>query len=74
MSTEWRVILERVAELEPRSIVPGHGPVGGPGAIDVMLRYVEAVEAAEPDDPNPFPELAFPEMWERNLQAVAESS
>jgi len=64
-------ILEGIAELAPETIVPGHGPVSGPDAIDVMLRYLDALKNAAPGDPNPFPDLAFPEMWERNLQALA---
>jgi cyclase len=67
---QWPVILRRIAELGPEKIVPGHGRVTGPEAIDVMLRYLEALRNAAPGDPNPFPVLAFPEMWERNLQAV----
>jgi glyoxylase-like metal-dependent hydrolase (beta-lactamase superfamily II) len=70
----WPVILEKIAALRPERIVPGHGEVSGPEALDVMRRYLEALKEAAPGDPNPFPELAFPEMWERNLQAVAESS
>ena len=66
----WIGILERISDLEPATIVPGHGPVSDPGAIEVMLRYLDALRNATPGDPNPFPELAFPEMWERNLQAL----
>jgi cyclase len=69
---QWLVILERIAELKPETIVPGHGPVTGPEAIDVMRRYLEALKKAEPGDPNPLPDLAFPEMWERNLTALAD--
>lgn len=68
---QWPVILQRIVELQPERIVPGHGPVTGPEIIDVMLRYLDALKNAAPGDPNPFPELAFPEMWERNLQALA---
>jgi len=67
----WPGILERLAELRPETIVPGHGPVAGPEAIDFMLRYLDAVTAAEPGAPNPFPDLAFAEGWEQNLQALA---
>ena len=69
---QWPVILERIAELEPKTIVPGHGPVTGPEVIDVMREYVVALKNAAPGDPNPFPDLAFPEMWERNVTALAE--
>jgi cyclase len=67
----WLVILERIAKLEPVTIVPGHGPVSGPEVIEIMIRYLDALKKDAPGDANPFPELAFPEMWERNLQALA---
>jgi cyclase len=66
----WPGILERLAELEPKKIVPGHGPVAGPDAIDFMLRYLDALSNAKAGGANPFPELPSPEMWERNLAAV----
>lgn len=69
---QWSVILERIAGLEPKAIVPGHGPVSGPDVINVMLRYLHALKNAAPGDANPFPDLAFPEMWERNLTALAD--
>jgi cyclase len=70
----WLAILERIAELEPLTIVPGHGQVSGPEVIEVMLRYLDALKQAAPGDANPFPDLDFPEMWERNLQALAVNS
>jgi glyoxylase-like metal-dependent hydrolase (beta-lactamase superfamily II) len=69
---QWLLILEKIAELRPEKIAPGHGPVAGPNMIDVMRRYLDALRNAAPGDPNPFPELAFPEMWERNVTALAD--
>ena len=63
----WPGILERMADLRPEKIVPGHGPVAGPEAIALMLEYLEALRQAASGDPNPFPQLPSPEMWERNL-------
>lgn len=63
----WPGILERMADLRPEKIVPGHGPVAGPEAIALMLDYLEALRRAAPGDSNPFPQLPSPEMWERNL-------
>ena len=63
----WPGILERMADLRPEKIVPGHGPVAGPEEIALMLEYLEALRQAAPGDPNPFPQLPSPEMWERNL-------
>jgi cyclase len=63
----WPGILERMADLQPEKIVPGHGPIAGPEAIALMLEYLEALRQAASGDPNPFPQLPSPEMWERNL-------
>jgi glyoxylase-like metal-dependent hydrolase (beta-lactamase superfamily II) len=65
----WPGILDRLAALGPETIVPGHGPVSGAEAIDAVRGYLHAFNAAKPGDPNPFPELPWPEMWERNLSA-----
>ncbi len=37
--------LERMRDLSPQVIVPGHGPVCGPDAIDAQIRYLEFVQA-----------------------------
>jgi cyclase len=70
----WPGILERLAELAPETVVPGHGPVAGPEAIGFMLRYLDAVTNAEPGAPNPFPDLALADGWEGNLGALAAAS
>jgi cyclase len=72
--TAWPRILERLAGLEPETIVPGHGPVAGPEAIEFMLRYLDAVTSAGPAAPNPFPDLALADGWEGNLEALAAAS
>jgi cyclase len=64
----WPGILERIAALRPETVVPGHGPVSGPEAIEFMRAYLDAFNAARDGDPNPYPELPSPEMWERNLR------
>jgi cyclase len=68
----WPAILERIAALGPETIVPGHGDVSGPESIDFVRGYVEVLAASAPGDANPYPELPFPEMWERNRAAIAE--
>ena len=68
----WPGILDRLSALRPESVVPGHGPVSGPEAIDFVHAYLEKFNAAKPGDPNPYPELPWPEMWERNLAAFAD--
>ena len=68
----WPGILTRLAALQPRQIVPGHGPVAGPEAIEFMLGYLDALTRAAPAGPNAYPELDSPEMWERNLASIAD--
>jgi cyclase len=68
----WPGILDRLSALGPRTVVPGHGPVSGPEAIDFIRSYVEKFNNANAGDPNPYPELPWPEMWERNLAAFAD--
>jgi glyoxylase-like metal-dependent hydrolase (beta-lactamase superfamily II) len=70
----WPRILERLAGHGPETIVPGHGPVAGPEAIDFMLRYLDAVTNAETGAPNPFPDLALADGWEGNLEALSAAS
>jgi glyoxylase-like metal-dependent hydrolase (beta-lactamase superfamily II) len=68
----WPGILTRLAALEPETVIPGHGPVSGPELIAFVRGYLEAFNNAKPGDPNPYPELPWPEMWERNLAAFAD--
>jgi cyclase len=70
----WPWILERMAELGPETIVPGHGPVAGPEAIDFMLGYLRDLSDASPgsDVPERYGLLANPNGWTRNLEAVAQ--
>jgi glyoxylase-like metal-dependent hydrolase (beta-lactamase superfamily II) len=68
----WRGILARLAALGPRTVVPGHGPVSGPEAIDFVRDYLERFNNAKEGDPNPYPDLPWPEMWERNLRAIPD--
>jgi cyclase len=37
-------IMELVMGMEPRHVVPGHGPVGGRQHLRTMVDYVQAVE------------------------------
>ncbi|MEM0129099.1 MAG: MBL fold metallo-hydrolase [Thermoplasmata archaeon] len=39
----WIEVLRRLEALRPERIVPGHGPVAGPEAIDAMVAYLEAI-------------------------------
>jgi glyoxylase-like metal-dependent hydrolase (beta-lactamase superfamily II) len=42
----WLAGLDRIIELEPRAVVPGHGPVTDLDGVRVMKRYWEFVTAA----------------------------
>ncbi len=83
-----RVLEEVVRPLAPRTIVPGHGPVCGPEAIDTALGYLRFVqdvarqgteagltplEAAREGGPGPYGDLLDPERLVGNLhRAYAE--
>jgi cyclase len=71
----WPGIIDRIAELGPETVVPGHGPVAGPESLDFMLGYLNALARAEPGAPVPrrYESLAHPDGWQRNLDAVAAS-
>ena len=73
---EWRRILTRIAALEPETILPGHGPVAGPDALEFMHEYLETIERAESDAPVPkrYEALASPDLWSRNLAARSRVS
>jgi glyoxylase-like metal-dependent hydrolase (beta-lactamase superfamily II) len=36
-------ILDQVAALNAQLLVPGHGPVGGPGAVQAMQQYIHTL-------------------------------
>jgi cyclase len=71
----WLTILDRLAALEPTTVVPGHGPTAGPEAIPAARDYIETLLdlAARPGDhemPKQFSGWAFPEGFEQNITAL----
>lgn len=68
----WRRILPRLDELDAETVIPGHGPVGTGEDIALMDAYLEELLRLEPGAPMPpeFADLAHPERFERNLQAL----
>lgn len=40
----WQRALHRLEELKPARVVPGHGPVSGPGAVAVTAAYLGALD------------------------------
>jgi cyclase len=69
----WPGILERMAELSPETIVPGHGPVAGRETIDFMLAYLHDLSRAVPGSemPDRYASLANPNGWARNVESLA---
>jgi glyoxylase-like metal-dependent hydrolase (beta-lactamase superfamily II) len=45
----WQAILDRLARLDIATLVPGHGPVGGPGDIAPVRQYLADVTALAED-------------------------
>jgi glyoxylase-like metal-dependent hydrolase (beta-lactamase superfamily II) len=71
----WLASLDRLAALEPRTVVPGHGPPAGPEAIAVCREYIETLLAlaAEPGDhamPARYEGWTYPEGYEQNIAAL----
>jgi len=68
----WRRILTALEELDPATIVPGHGPVGTGDDIALIDAYLSRLLELEPGAPMPpeFEDLAHPETFERNLLAI----
>ena len=64
-----REILRQVAELNPSTVVPGHGPVAGPQSLEQMSGYVAALDGMarlllEDGDAGELVDtMAVPEPW-----------
>jgi glyoxylase-like metal-dependent hydrolase (beta-lactamase superfamily II) len=71
----WIAILDRLAGLEPRHVVPGHGPPAGPESLATVRRYIETIVelAAKPGDreiPAEYADWAFAEGFQQNIDAL----
>ncbi|RMF58742.1 MAG: MBL fold metallo-hydrolase, partial [Calditrichaeota bacterium] len=42
---EWVASLQKIREMEPEILVPGHGPVGGQEDIATMIGYIEMADS-----------------------------
>lgn len=74
---EWLRILDRLAELRPAIVVPGHGPPAGHESLATVRCYIETLLqlAAEPGDPvlpAEWEDWQFGEGFEANVQALRE--
>jgi glyoxylase-like metal-dependent hydrolase (beta-lactamase superfamily II) len=67
----WLTILDRIAELGPETVVPGHGPVADAGVLGSMREYLEALADGHETMPESFAALEYQGMWERNRAALA---
>jgi glyoxylase-like metal-dependent hydrolase (beta-lactamase superfamily II) len=75
----WLRILDRLAELDPVRVVPGHGPPAGPEWIATARAYIETLLAlaAEPGEhalPARYAGWAFPEGFQQNIDALRHTS
>jgi cyclase len=67
----WLTILDRIAELGPEIVVPGHGPVADAGALDPLREYLAGLADGHETMPESFAALASQGMWERNREVLA---
>jgi len=80
-------ILDKIAALDPKILVPGHGPVGATEGIQSMKDYVLALqeivkraqvpganrkEAVNSPIPEPFEGLKWRAFWKENLQDLLQ--
>jgi glyoxylase-like metal-dependent hydrolase (beta-lactamase superfamily II) len=75
-------ILDQVSNLNPKLLVPGHGPVGSPDSLKQMMHYIttldglarKMVKEGEPEDridempiPEPFDDWLFAAFFTLNM-------
>ena len=68
----WLTILDRLGELGIETVVPGHGPVGGPQDLATVRDYLEALLPLPDAMPERFAALEAPQLWERNVSALRD--
>jgi glyoxylase-like metal-dependent hydrolase (beta-lactamase superfamily II) len=71
----WRIALDRLGRAGVGTLVPGHGRIAGPGDLDALRRYLDAVERTAAADGRPgvpaeFAGWKLPSLWESNLAAL----
>lgn len=66
----WRIVLDELLRLAPKTVVPGHGPVSGPEAIEATRSYLSGVlEAAAAHATAPLPAVLRPLEGSESLLA-----
>jgi glyoxylase-like metal-dependent hydrolase (beta-lactamase superfamily II) len=68
----WLELLDRIEELEPGTLVPGHGPVTDASAVATLRDYLGALLEDTDEAPERFAALDGAMMWERNVTALRE--
>jgi cyclase len=74
----WRVIVDRIAELDFDVFVPGHGEVGGRSELDDFRGYLADIVAAAEEHgagapvPERYRDWAFADGWARNLDFLTK--
>jgi glyoxylase-like metal-dependent hydrolase (beta-lactamase superfamily II) len=75
----WNTALDRIEAIGPKVVVPGHGPVGDPGAIAELRRYFEWLEPLAaggdaPSLPSPFATWGSPSHFAANLATLRSAT
>ncbi len=66
----WKNTLKKIASLEPKIIVPGHGPIGDVNSLRVFINYFETLidlvekQISSGANSNTVKELAMPKQYE----------
>ena len=73
----WIEVLDRLEELRPDRIVPGHGPVSGPEVVDEMRAYLTAIlplasTTGSVEIPARFRSWAWPGQFDSNLEFLRQ--
>ena len=76
---QWLRILERMRQLGVERIVPGHGPVVGPEALDSVAEYLETLlqigeEEHPPEIPERYRSWTWPEQFQENWEYLRRRS
>jgi cyclase len=71
----WKTTLDRIDSIGAKVVVPGHGPVGDPTAVDELRQYFATLESLAPAPetppvPEPFARWTSPSRFGANLQQI----
>lgn len=71
----WFAALDGVEKIDPKAVVPGHGPPGDLGAVQVVREYLSRLrklvrEGGTPVMPEPYRGWLSPSLFDLNLAAL----